>query len=232
MCAVVCGACFTPVCAEVLDEAGIFNDEVKALATAISDELYAKSGVRINLVSQTSLREPGLSGVTLAFVPTTTGEHAQHGKVKIFAAPELLALFDADAVMSPYPHKGTILPILANPKATDIYNAAALNGFADIAERIAKTKGVELQTSIGSANRQTLNAVRFGAYGFLAGVVLIFLARRFGGSLVVVAAGAGARKVAGKMARKVAARARKARKNNAKFTQFWRKFTRHAAAFK
>lgn len=165
--------------AQVIDEVGLFNDNVKQLVDNISTELFDKTGVRLNLVSQPELREPNLEGISLVFVPNSVSEGKErHGKVKIFASKELFRLFDAEAVMSPYPHKGSILPILANPKASDIYNAAAINGFADIAERVAKSKNVVLQSSIGNANKSTLNTVRFGAYGFLAGVILLLISRQ------------------------------------------------------
>ena len=96
------------------------------------------------------------------------------GKVDIILSnPNLL---DKDAVLSPMPNTGTILPLLAS-KRDDIYNAALLNGFADIAERIALSKGVELQSAIGSSNKTTLTWIRYPLYGFLLFAIIVFVTK-------------------------------------------------------
>ncbi len=161
---------------EVLDEANLFSTEVKNKILQISNELENKTSVKLNLASMATLKDPNLAGITLVFEPKNAEKKS--GRVQIYADEANLKLFDKDAVLSPFPHKGTIIPILVSPKGVDIYNAAALNGIADIAEQVAKTKGVKLESSIGNANKATLNLMRFGIYGFLAGVVLVFLTKR------------------------------------------------------
>lgn len=63
-------------------------------------------------------------------------------------------------MLSPYPGTGSILPILATNKG-DIYNAAILNGYGDMVDRLAQARGIELQHSIGNANRDTINILEF-----------------------------------------------------------------------
>ncbi len=88
-----------------------------------------------------------------------------------------LALIDKEAVLSPYPGTGSILPILATNKG-DIYNAAILNGYADIVDRVAKSLGLQLEHSIGNANRDTINILRILIYGFICFALLYYAQRR------------------------------------------------------
>ncbi|MCH5336785.1 MAG: hypothetical protein J1D99_05135, partial [Campylobacter sp.] len=91
---------------------------------------------------------------------------------------EALAFFDKEAVLSPYPGTGTILPILTSHKGQDIYNAAILNGYADIADRLAKYFGIDLENSIGNSNRDTINILRILIYGFICFALLYYAQRR------------------------------------------------------
>ena len=70
------------------------------------------------------------------------------------------------------------MPILASNKGKDIYNAAILNGYADITERIARYFNIKLENSIGNANRDTLNVLRIGIYGFLCIAALYYVQRK------------------------------------------------------
>ncbi|MBX1885542.1 hypothetical protein [Campylobacter peloridis] len=96
-------------------------------------------------------------------------------RVDILASNDALAFFDKEGVLSPYPEKGTILPILANPKQKDIYNAALFNGYADIADQVASH--FNIKPFYGNSNRDTLNIMRILIYGFLCVAILMFVQR-------------------------------------------------------
>ncbi|TKX32881.1 TPM domain-containing protein [Campylobacter aviculae] len=98
-------------------------------------------------------------------------------KVDIVGSKGSLILIDKEAVLSPYSGTGSILPILATKKG-DIYNAAILNGYADIADRIAQARGIKLENSIGNANRDTINILRILIYGFICFALLYYAQRR------------------------------------------------------
>ena len=92
-------------------------------------------------------------------------------------------LFDKEQILSPMPNRGSIIPILVNHKKdanmTGVINAAILNGYADIADQVAKSQGVELETSIGDTNRNFINALRYIFYGTLAfALFMYFYSRR------------------------------------------------------
>lgn len=166
----------------VLDEANILKPEVEERLTQMSAELEARTGVKAHLLTHLNPDNLTLSNLAgeyfeqrdefavLVLVPKKAGEKA--GKVDLFlSSPDLC---DKSEVLSPLPNTGSILPILVANKAEDIYNAAMLNGFADICERIAANKGSALTSQLGNENRTTLNIVRYFVYGFLLFGVILF----------------------------------------------------------
>lgn len=98
-------------------------------------------------------------------------------RVDIFASEDAMKYFDKEGVLSPYPEKGTILPILANPKQKDIYNAAIFNGYADIADQIMSY--FNLKPYYGNSNKDTLNIMRILIYGIVCIAILMLVQRRF-----------------------------------------------------
>ena len=52
------------------------------------------------------------------------------------------------------------------------------NGYADIAEQIAQSKGVELENAVGDANRNTILIVKVLFYGFILYGIFLFLKRK------------------------------------------------------
>ncbi len=66
---------------------------------------------------------------------------------------------------------GTILPIIANKaKGKDItskYSVAMFNGYSDIAEQIAASRGVELTSAAGNTNKDILLILKLIFYGIL-----------------------------------------------------------------
>lgn len=166
----------------IIDEAKLLNPNVLAKLDEMSSELKEKTNVNAHLLTSTnpnnlSLKELASANLelggeyaVLVLVPKKLDEKT--GKVDIILSDP--ALLDKDAVLSPMPNTGTILPLLAS-KRDDIYNAALLNGFADIAERIAASKGVELASAIGSSNKTTLTWIRYPLYGFLLFAIIVFV---------------------------------------------------------
>jgi hypothetical protein len=99
-------------------------------------------------------------------------------QVNILTSGGTEAFFDKDAVLSPYPWTGTILPLLTTKKGSDNYTAGMLNGYADIVEQIASAQDITLENAIGSTNKNTLNIVRIIVYATLAWAILLGFYRR------------------------------------------------------
>ena len=159
---------------------GVLNDKVVEQINTIGTELYNKIGVFVAVAvgdmsdfdtikdKKNELKAP------FALLVLSKSSH----KVDIITSKEVGLFFDKEQVLSPYSGEGTILPILASNKGKDIYNAAILNGYADITERIARYFNIKLENSIGNANRDTLNVLRIGIYGFLCIAALYYVQRK------------------------------------------------------
>ena len=167
----------------VLVNQNILSPAVSEKVAVLGEELAGKSGVFAGVAVYESLDGKTLKEAAAqlnltppyALLMLAKAEH----KVEIFADPQTLKLFDKEKILSPYPSSGSILPILASKNGKDIFNAAVLNGYADLAEQIAASKGVSLQNAVGSQNRRTLDAFRIFIYGSIAVVVFAAAIRKF-----------------------------------------------------
>lgn len=126
-------------------------------------------------------------------------------KVDILARPEsLYKYFDRKQVLSPTAtglqaffmavffsssydnfkenvtnYGGSIIPILAEKaKGEDIinkYSVALFNGYADIAEQVASSKKVNLDSAIGNSNRYTIEILKILFYSFILYVIYKYI---------------------------------------------------------
>jgi len=123
-------------------------------------------------------------------------------KVDIYAHPaSLYEYFEKEQVLSPISSPvqafivgllnmdfsymtsgGTILPLLAQKaKKGEVlgkYSGAMFNGYADIAEQIAKSKGVILDNAIGSANQYVILAIKILFYGTILIGIYMYIKRK------------------------------------------------------
>ncbi|MBZ7993674.1 hypothetical protein AVBRAN9333_08165 [Campylobacter sp. RM9333] len=77
-----------------------------------------------------------------------------------------------------FPKQGAILPILTQPKGKDLVNAAILNGFAELCDVIASSKGVELEYSYGDLNDNIINTIRTIFYIFTIIFIVVLIRRK------------------------------------------------------
>ena len=152
----------------VINDDEILSQKVSQKLNEIGRELYEKSG--INLVVgvykdgelDTLLKEQNLSS-PFAFLALIRDKK----KVEIFSDSKTSELFNKEQILSPNPESGTIIPILVSKNGKDVYNAAILNGYADIAEQIAASLNLSLESGIGSSNKTTLNFLRIFIYALI-----------------------------------------------------------------
>ena len=143
-----------------------FNEQIEPMA----EELSAKTGINLymSLVKQTednqsiidyqralikTLKEPA---VIFSFIENSK-------QVQIYAEDKsLYKLFDREEIMDPlaiWPFfNGRVIPIISAKAPKEIepkdkYAVAMYNGFAEISEQIAASKGVTLSTAIGDTNK-------------------------------------------------------------------------------
>lgn len=123
-------------------------------------------------------------------------------KVDIYAnQTELYKYFDKKQVLSPISSPvqafvvallnmdfsdmssgGTILPLLAQKaKEGELlgkYSGSMFNGYADIAEQIAASKGVVLENAVGSANQTSIFVVKVLFYGMVIYGIFLYIKRK------------------------------------------------------
>ena len=130
-------------------------------------------------------------------------------KVDILARPEsLYKYFDKKQVLSPTASRfqavimavlfsrsydefksnlddfgGTIIPILAEKtkgvETLQKYSAALFNGYADIADQVAASHGVTLQSDVGNSNRYTIEIVKIVFYLIVLYGIVMYVRRKF-----------------------------------------------------
>ena len=187
----------------VINNDKILSSQVSAELETIGAELKSKTGVGLYVavfeslyknaenMAPNNLKEQDINQALNKKAGELTSNFSQpyillilvqkEHKIKIFNSKGADTLFDKEQVLSPMPNSGTIIPILVSKKGKDIYNAAVLNGYADIADQVASSQNVKLASSIGNANKNVLNGIRFIFYGTLILVVGAFVFRKFKG---------------------------------------------------
>lgn len=163
----------------VINNDEILSQKVSVKLNEIGSELFTKSG--INLVVgvykdgelEALFKEQNLSS-PYAFLLLIKDKK----KVEIFADSNTSKLFNKEQILSVNPESGTIIPILVSKNGKDVYNAAILNGYADIAEQIASSLNFQLESSVGNSNKTTLNFLRFFIYGLVAFFIIVIFYKK------------------------------------------------------
>ena len=77
---------------------------------------------------------------------------------------------------------GTILPLLAQKaKKGEVlgkYSGSMFNGYADIAEQVAESRGIVLENAVGSANQTSILIVKVLFYGFIVYGIFLYIKRK------------------------------------------------------
>ena len=172
----------------VVQNDDILQPELISQLEGMGDELYQKTGVNLSVAVLKNLQNKSLSEKGAEFTANlkspyillifTNDEH----KIQIYNSQDSDNLFNKEQILSPMPNKGSIIPILVNHKKdanmTGVINAAILNGYADIADQVAKSNNIELETSIGDTNRIFVNTLRYIFYGTLAFALFMYFYSR------------------------------------------------------
>jgi uncharacterized membrane protein YgcG len=162
----------------ILVNDGIVSQKVSQKVQSLGEELYNKTRVSVYVAVPKSLNdmsiekyENGLAqDLKKPYVLLTLAKNEK--QVDIINSKILDDKFDKETTLSPFPWNGTIIPLLADKKDNDKYNAALLNGYADIVEQIAASYKVKLEGAIGSTNKNIYHYLKIGIYGFL--ILVIF----------------------------------------------------------
>lgn len=146
-------------------------------------ELFTKSGIKVVLIAKKTGGEDIVTfeknfakDMTPPYVLLTL--FSDEKKVDIYSSNGMEKEFDKEAILSPFPWRGTIIPLLTNQKKEASSSAALLNGYGDIVDQISAYRNIKLDSSIGSSNKITIEIVKIAIYGFVAVLVLIMLFKR------------------------------------------------------
>ena len=159
----------------ILINEGILKPEAAARLDEIGTELKLKSGITLALgVSHQSLDEllnlvQSLNEPYLLFVMSLKDKKIKVQSVGVFAPNEAEKIAQKVLESSVYPLLGQ-----KNPN----YAAALFNGYADFADIIAANAKITLASSVGNANRQTMNIIKIVFYGVICVALLYFFSRR------------------------------------------------------
>jgi len=149
----------------------------------MGSELFTKTGVKVILIAK-QRGEENILAYEQNFAKNLTPPYAlltlfkAEQKVDVYASSGLEKEFDREGLLSPLPWKGTIIPLLTSKKNEVSVSPALLNGYAELVEEIAQYRNIELESSIGNANRTTINLVRLLIYGFMVVVVVLIIYKR------------------------------------------------------
>jgi len=138
--------------------------------TEISNELYLKTGVSI-VAHFVQNAEGGI----LAYENNVSSKlnspyvlivlSAKDQKVDIVVSTDMQKVVNKNEILNTF-----IIPILAAEDKNSIdtkYSAALLNGIAEIADEIADSKKIKLNSSIGSESRHFMQGLRALFYGII-----------------------------------------------------------------
>ncbi len=155
-----------------------YNDQVIINKTEIkieemANELYRKTGISAYLLTKKNLNGKSIIQYEKDFAKKLKPPYAilsialDEKKVDIYNSIDLDNAFDKKTILSPYPWKGSIIPLLTIKKKYVSVSAAMLNGYADMVEQIAKSKNIKLKSGIGSINRNIYFSLQLSIFLFL-----------------------------------------------------------------
>lgn len=157
---------------------GVVSKKVSQKIESLGAELFSKTNVSVYVAAPESLEKKSIEkyeeilseDLKKPFVLFTLAKNEQ--KVDILNSASLNDKFDKETTLSPFPWNGTVIPLLTVKKANDNYNAAILNGYADIVEQIASSYDVKLEGALGSTNKNIYHYLKIVVYGFLILIIL------------------------------------------------------------
>lgn len=99
------------------------------------------------------------------------------GRVGIYGSKGYEDKIDKEDIL-----RGTLYPLLGAKVKSDPRNkyiTVMYNGYADIAEHIADSYDVHLESSSGNTNRTVINILKFAFYAMILGAIAIFMYQKY-----------------------------------------------------
>jgi hypothetical protein len=163
---------------------GVIVNKTEAKIEEMANELYERTGISAYLLTKRKLDGKGIIEFEKEFAKKAKPPFAilcivlNEQKVDIYNSADLKDSFDKEAILSPYPWEGSIIPLLTGKKKNVSISAAMLNGYADMVEQLANSKDIKLKSGIGSTNRDMILSLKFSMYLFLFVMIGWYFIRR------------------------------------------------------
>lgn len=145
----------------------------------LSSEVYEKTGVKMYIVALEDLGEMNLQEKESSYTYNLQNPYVllffskNEKKINIIVSQEVERMFDKNEVYWDY-----IVPLIPN-SAKELTNerisAFLLNGFVDMADRIAEFHNVKLEHNFPTQNKGVQIAVRIALYGMLFVLFVLFV---------------------------------------------------------
>jgi len=152
---------------------GVILNKTEVKIEEMANELFEKTGINAYLLTKKNIDGKNTIEYEKEFAKNLRKPFAilfitlKEQKVDIYNSPDLDLAFDKSAILSPYPWKGSIIPLLTGKKKNVSMSAAMLNGYADMVEQLANFKNIKLESGLGSTNRNMIFTLKFSIYLFL-----------------------------------------------------------------
>ena len=159
----------------VLSNPGILPPKEVEKIEQMGEELYRKSKVAVYVAVVEDLNRTKPMDL-IRTVEKSTPDYLllffslNPPAVNIFGSERAKKLVDIDQILSPLPWRGTIRPIMSpafSKSESTKREVAVFNGYADIVDQVAESRGIKLESSIGSEGRTTFQFVRMLFYAIL-----------------------------------------------------------------
>ncbi len=168
----------------------LVNENTLNKIKEIGNELYKKTGVTTVLVTKKHLSKKEFLEIknrylkelnppyVLWIFSKTYMDRDEIGINQMFNSKDLEGKFDKDSLFSPFRGSFTKLIVIKKSKS-DPTSAAFLNGYADLADMIAKSYNKTLKSSLGNESRTFMNILRILFYLSLLYFVWLFVKKKF-----------------------------------------------------
>ena len=171
----------------LLDETNM-NPKTIEKISQIGAELHTKTNACVYIFARDSFGFPGTLSMEEKFKFIKNAENAimskQNGSYVIIMisvqdtysnlliSKDLQSVINKDSILDDY-----IIPLLASKDKNSLnskVSAAVLNGYAEIADRIAESKGITLESSIGSSGTQASTIWKVFMYTMVIGGLILY----------------------------------------------------------
>lgn len=173
----------------ILNDDNLIDNRAKEKINQIGDEVKSKLGVNIYIYTKSNLGLDENTTTVQKIEAVKTNEnqllqslqnpyvlmtiYVEENIVNLLLSQDLQEIIDKNDILDGY-----VVPLLASKDKNTLYakiSAATLNGYAAIADTIAESKNIKLESSIGNAGKVSGTIWRVFMYTLVVVALLIYI---------------------------------------------------------